>query len=131
MTGGQTDGRTTDKVIPMCRYASQATQKRFNDSFQFIFHTLKDNKLKMFRWKLAHNLVNTENLYKWKIATSPLCKIFKRTGNYSHFFIDCNLVSNFCRQMNQTLHSLGFKECMITLENITSAIKYMIQNSMK
>ena len=23
----QTDGRTTDKVIPMCRYASQATQK--------------------------------------------------------------------------------------------------------
>ena len=22
-----TDGRTTDKVIPMCRYASQATKK--------------------------------------------------------------------------------------------------------
>ena len=30
VTDGQTDGRTdrgTDKVIPMCRYASQATQK--------------------------------------------------------------------------------------------------------
>ena len=26
-TDGQTDRRTTDKVIPMCRYASQATQK--------------------------------------------------------------------------------------------------------
>ena len=26
-TDKQTDGRTTDKVIPMCRYASQATQK--------------------------------------------------------------------------------------------------------
>ena len=24
----QTDRQTTDKVIPMCRYASQATQKR-------------------------------------------------------------------------------------------------------
>ena len=23
----RTDGQTTDKVIPMCRYASQATQK--------------------------------------------------------------------------------------------------------
>ena len=28
VTNGQTDGRTTDKVIPMCRYASQATEKR-------------------------------------------------------------------------------------------------------
>ena len=27
VTDGQTDGRTTDKVIPMCGYASQATQK--------------------------------------------------------------------------------------------------------
>ena len=26
-TDGQTYGQTTDKVIPMCRYASQATQK--------------------------------------------------------------------------------------------------------
>ena len=26
-TDGRTDGQTTDKVIPMCRYASQATQK--------------------------------------------------------------------------------------------------------
>ena len=26
-TDRQTDGRTTDKVIPMCRYASQATQQ--------------------------------------------------------------------------------------------------------
>ena len=26
-THGQTDGQTPDKVIPMCRYASQATQK--------------------------------------------------------------------------------------------------------
>ena len=29
----QTDGRTTDKVIPMCRYASQATQKGFGRCF--------------------------------------------------------------------------------------------------
>ena len=26
-TDGQTDRQTLDKVIPMCRYASQATQK--------------------------------------------------------------------------------------------------------
>ena len=28
-TGRRTDRQTTDKVIPMCRYASQATQKYF------------------------------------------------------------------------------------------------------
>ena len=27
VTDGQKDGQTTDKVNPMCRYASQATQK--------------------------------------------------------------------------------------------------------
>ena len=30
VTDGQTDRQTTDKVIPMCRYASQATQKQEN-----------------------------------------------------------------------------------------------------
>ena len=28
-THGQTDGQTPDKVIPMCQYASQATQKLY------------------------------------------------------------------------------------------------------
>ena len=28
-TDRQTGGQTTDKVIPMCRYASQATQKSY------------------------------------------------------------------------------------------------------
>ena len=40
-TDGRTDRQTTDKVIPMCRYASQATQKchlRFKD-VNFICQT--------------------------------------------------------------------------------------------
>ena len=35
-TDRQTDGRTTDKVIPMCCYASQATQKRRQKGFPII-----------------------------------------------------------------------------------------------
>ena len=40
----QTDRQTTDKVIPMCRYASQATQKQNNlhwsicKSIQMLYH---------------------------------------------------------------------------------------------
>ena len=37
-TDRQTDGQRTDKVIPMCRYASQATQKvRLAKNFEEIF----------------------------------------------------------------------------------------------
>ena len=38
-----TDGRTMDKVIPMCRYASQATQKLHADTF-----SIPDNKARIF-----------------------------------------------------------------------------------
>ena len=33
----RTDRQTTDKVIPMCRYASQATQKDVNISIESHF----------------------------------------------------------------------------------------------
>ena len=37
-TDGQTDKQTPDKVIPMCRYASQATQKLFL-IYEFIIYS--------------------------------------------------------------------------------------------
>ena len=41
VTDGQTDRRTTEKVIPMCRYASQATQKsrRNRRIMSFVLYT--------------------------------------------------------------------------------------------
>ena len=38
VTDGRTDRRTTDKVIPMCRYALQATQKSGEISQVLHFH---------------------------------------------------------------------------------------------
>ena len=99
-------------------------KKKFNDSFHFIFQTLKDNKLKIFRWKLAHKiLVNTEMLHKWKITANPLCSLCSVPDNYQHFFIDCKFVNAFCKLMNHIIHSFGFRERMITLENITIGYK--------
>ena len=37
-TDGRTDRQTTDKVIPMCRYASQATQKGGQRFYRDYFH---------------------------------------------------------------------------------------------
>ena len=36
-TDRRTDGQTTDKVIPMCRYASQATQKTVFILIRWLF----------------------------------------------------------------------------------------------
>ena len=43
VTDGQTDRQTTDKVIPMCRYASQATQK--GSAFMYVHVFALERKL--------------------------------------------------------------------------------------
>lgn len=35
----------------------QSEQTELEDTFSFIFKVLKDNKFKMFKWKLIHNLI--------------------------------------------------------------------------
>ena len=40
-TNGRTDSQTSYKVIPMCRYASQATQKRGFNQYMFQFYSFQ------------------------------------------------------------------------------------------
>ena len=41
---------------------------------KFTFHHLKENKLKIFRWKLLHFILPCKQLlYQWKIGHTPLC----------------------------------------------------------
>ena len=51
-TDRQTDGQTTDKVIPMCHYASQATQKVMSKTLSLTFFKSRSNsKVKVTRSK--------------------------------------------------------------------------------
>ena len=54
----------------------------------FIFNYLRENKLKVFRWKLLHFIISTNKLLlKWKIMTNSLCNLCNTVEAYSHYFM--------------------------------------------
>ena len=57
-------------------------------------HCFYDNRLKQFRYKLINNIINTnENLFRWKILTSPQCPSCYTYCDLEHFFISCPLLN--------------------------------------
>ena len=86
VTTGQTDRQTPDKVIPMCRYASQATQKSVEKS------KMADNV------PLAMDLLATR--YETNLATFFILIYFTFTRqrfNSNTFYIDLNNGITLCR----------------------------------
>ena len=58
--------------------------------FFFMFTYLKENKLRVFKWKLLQYIIPTQQLlFKWKIASNNLCNFCKTEEDYLHFFITC------------------------------------------
>ena len=97
VTDGQTDGRTdrqtdertdrqtTDKVIPTCRYASQATQKLTNDIECFS----PFDKSTYTRWKQF--IITKDLMHKAKFDNSLLFKsvhTLPSINNYTHTKFD-------------------------------------------
>ena len=81
-TDRHTDGRTTDKVIPMCRYASQATQKY--ESSQNVKNSLivtRNTKKLIFLtaalWRASTKYITIRNLHVkgTQLWLNLLCKI--------------------------------------------------------
>ena len=81
-TDGQTDGRTMDKVIPMSRYASQATQKlsiseyaeslRYKCMYKANVNTKSDtNLMRHFHCQFTYHFYIYHNL-RWRSSNS--CK---------------------------------------------------------
>ena len=63
-TNEQTDGQTTDKVIPMCRYASQGTQKPSSSSYKKMKNSLSQlSKFSLLK-SLLHSINGQENLFE-------------------------------------------------------------------
>jgi hypothetical protein len=61
------------------------------DMLKFTFHHLKENKLKIFRWKLLDFILPCKQLlYQWKIENTPLCDTCHIIDDYEHYFIIFN-----------------------------------------
>ena len=56
--------------------------------YSFISHYLKENKLKIFRWKLLQYIIPTKKLLmKWRIANNSQCNCSDQDEDYLYYFI--------------------------------------------
>jgi flagellar biosynthesis/type III secretory pathway chaperone len=96
------------------------TDTNWTNLYLFINKALIDNRVKQYRYKLIHNIIATnENLFKWRISTSPNCITCGSIETLQHFFIDCNYISNFWTHILNTLEHCG-------VANPLNKLKYII-----
>ena len=79
--------------------------------YDFIFKILKENKLKIFRWKLLQYIIPTKQLLlKWKISENDKCNFCKtKEEDYLHFFITCSFLKDFWEKVHYLLAKMNFQ----------------------
>ena len=64
--------------------------------FKFIHKYLKDNQLKMIKWKLLHYIIPRKNLlHIWTLSSNEKCNVCDVVEDYNHFFIQCKYLEQF------------------------------------
>ena len=78
-------------------YLSIDEKPNVSQLYSFIFHYLKENKLKIFRWKLLQYIIPTRKLLlmKWKIANNSQCNFCGQDEDYLLYFISCYYLKDF------------------------------------
>ena len=77
------------------------------DMLKFTFHHLKENKLKIFRWKLLLLILPCKQLlYQWKIENTPLCDTCHIIDDYEHYLISCKSLDSFWNDVKILLEKL-------------------------
>ena len=95
----------------------------------FIFYKLKDNKLKIFRWKLLHYILPCKVLlHQWKIATNNTCDFCNQVDDYEHFFVNCPYLSEFWGKFKILLVKLKFGIHTVNFRNLIIGYKIWESN---
>ena len=92
--------------------------------YSFI-HSIKDNRVKQFKYKLVNKIVPSKELrYTWKLSSDSLCPIcINKIENYSHLFIDCHAVTQLWSKIITAFKEIGLSNNMKTLRNIIIGYK--------
>ena len=86
---------------------------------KFTFHHLKENKLKIFRWKLLHFILPCKQLlYQWKIENTPLCATCHIIDDYENYFISCKRLDSFWNDVQILLEKLRIGIHILSLKNL-------------
>lgn len=89
----------------------------------FFVEKIKENKLKVFRWKLINYIIPTKALlYKWKNSHNDRCNLCDIKEDYDHFFISCNLLKKFWEKINEILTEVKY-HLNITLKHLVFGYK--------
>ena len=86
---------------------------------KFIHNYLKDNKLKMCRWKLLHFILPNKVLLKqWKISHNSTCNFCNVTEDYKHFFVTCHFLDEFWGEIYKILELVKIGRHILTEKNL-------------
>ena len=103
-----------------CNTLKIIEKNRFKNILHFIFHYLKENKLKIFRWKLLHFILPCKQLlFRWHITANDKCNVCNITEDYEHLFVNCQYLTTFWSKIKNLLqkvkmgtHILNFRILM-------------------
>ena len=92
-------------------------------------HSVNDNRVKQFRYKLIHKIIPSKELrFLWKLSSNPYCNVCdKVTETYYHLFIGCEEIKDFWDQINILLNKCGLTNNIKSLKNIV--IGYKVNDS--
>lgn len=91
---------------------------------KFVHHFLKDNKYKVFRWKLLHFTLPCKVLLKkWKICDISNCHYCNTTEDYDHMFLKSHFLDNFWSKVKKLLEKLNINNHILTLKNLVWGYK--------
>ena len=108
-----------ERVMPI----EHNTMCQVENSLKFTFNFIKDNKLKIFKWKLIHHILATGTmLNQWRIGDGE-CKICKQPEDYKHLFIECKFNEEFLNYVTDLLKQIGINNNIWTLKNIVFGYK--------
>jgi hypothetical protein len=92
-------------------------------SLTFVFKNMKENKFKVYKWKLIHYILSCkELLFKWHITTNYLCNNCQITEKYAHFF-ECKRLETFWRIIKNLFSKLKLGEHILNLKNLVTGYK--------
>jgi hypothetical protein len=86
---------------------------------------MKENKFKVYKWKLIHYILpGKELLFKWHITTNNLCNNCQITENCEHFFFECKRLETFWRIIKKPVFKTYIRWTYSNLEKFN----YRVQN---
>ena len=88
-------------------------------TLKFIHQNLVENKHKMMRWKLLHNILPCKTLLKqWKICDNSVCNYCNEIENYEHYFLKCKYFKDLWGKIYEITEKIGYNRNIFSLKNM-------------